>query len=349
MGRRGSADWRDRAASDLFLDTALRANLAGTGLVMLAPGPQVAEGLESAGLQVDSWHRRMSGDNPGTPWPPAGPFDFVALRLPRGKEELGMTLHAAASILKPGGTISVFGANDEGIQSVVSPLGELFSGVETVGVGGRCRVLMGRWEGDGTGLRSRIEDWRSELAFDHSELALDHPELPSTWHSYPGVFAHGRLDPGTRLLLDVLPDLPPGARVLDYGCGSGLVGFMALGKGAGVRVDLLDVDSIALLAAKENVPKGRLLLREGFPPREEGTYGAILSNPPFHRGKAEEPGMIEAFVQGAPGLLDRKGLLAFVAQKRLPVEKLLRSLFRDVDILGEDRTYRVWKGTSPRR
>ncbi len=253
-----------------------------------------------------------------------------------------MALHAAASVLRPGGTISVFGANDEGIQSATAPLSELFSGVETVGVGGRCRVLKGRWEGDPGDLQAGLDDWKSELT-------LDHPQLPSPWFSYPGVFARGRLDPGTRLLLDALPELPTGAKVLDYGCGSGPVGFMALKKGSEVRVDLLDVDSVALLAAKENVPEGRVLLQDGLPPRELGAYDAILSNPPFHRGKAEEPGMIDTFVQESPGLLARKGSLVFVVQKRLPVGDLLKRLFHEVDVLGEDGTYRVWRGKIPRK
>ena len=206
-----------------------------------------------------------------------------------------MALHAAASVLRAHGTIFVFGANDEGIQSAGKLLGSLFSGVETLGVGGRCRVLSAHWDGDPASLRGRAEDWRTEVS-------LDHPQLPSPWYSYPGVFAHGRLDPGTRLLLDSLPDLPAGSRTLDYGCGSGPVGFLALQKGTGVEVDLLDVDSVALLAAKENVPEGRILLRDGLPPPGEKKYGAILSNPPFHRGKAEEPDMIEEFIQGAPAL-----------------------------------------------
>lgn len=316
--------------------------LSGAGLVMLATSSVVAEGLKAQGLEVDSWNRRVSGGYPGTTWPSGGPFDFVALRLPRGKEELGMALHAAASVLRPGGIIAVFGANDEGIQSVAAPLSQLFSGVETLAVGGRCRVLKGRWERDPRDLRADLGDWKEALA-------LDHPGLPSPWYSYPGVFAHGRLDPGTRLLMDVLPGLPTGARVLDYGCGSGPVGFMAFSKGREVTVDLLDVDSVALLAAEENVPEGRVLLNDGFPPEGSEGYDAIFSNPPFHRGKAEEPGMIDSFVRESPGLLSRKGSLVFVAQKRLPVRDLLQRLFHEVDILGEDGTYRVWRGKVPRK
>lgn len=309
---------------------------------MLASGPQVAQGMKTQGLEVDSWNRRGTGENPGTPWPSGGPFDIVVLRLPRGKEELDMALHAGASVLRPGGTITVFGANDEGIQSASAHLSQLFLDVETAAVGGRCRVLKARWGGDPRDLRADLEDWKTELALGHSGL-------PPTWYSYPGVFAHGRLDSGTRLLLDVLPGLPTGARVLDYGCGSGPVGFMALKKGRDVKVDLLDVDSVALLAAGENVPDGRVLLRDGLPSKESGPYDAIFSNPPFHRGKAEDPGMIDAFVEGAPALLARKGILALVAQKRLPVEKLLRTRFRHVDVLGEDGTYRVWMGRGLRR
>jgi 16S rRNA (guanine1207-N2)-methyltransferase len=266
----------------------------------------------------------------------------AALRLPRGKEELSMSLHAAASVLIPGGIVLVYGANDEGIRGAASVMNELSDRVETAATGGRCRVLKGVLKVDGRAVRDSLEEWRSEVA-------LDHPHLPARWISYPGVFAHGRLDEGTRLLLDSLPTLPPKARVLDYGCGSGIVGYVALHRGEGVAVELLDVDSVALKAAADNVPGAVVRLHDGLPTPDEEPFDAIFSNPPFHRGKAEDPEMIVSLIRGAPGLLRQWGVLVFVAQRRLPLAKPLGEHFRAVEVLAEDSTYRVWEGRNPRK
>jgi 16S rRNA (guanine1207-N2)-methyltransferase len=252
-----------------------------------------------------------------------------------------MSLHAAASVVRPGGTILVYGAKDEGIQGALGTLGDLFHEAETVAIGGHCRVLRACRGEEVPGIRTPLTAWKS------SSLP-GHPELPPDWISYPGVFAHGRLDDGTSLLLDALPDLPPGSRVLDYGCGSGVVGYVAGRRGEGLEIEMLDVDSVALEAAIENVPGIRVHLRDGLPPVEVGSFDAILSNPPFHRGKAEDPEMIVSLVRGAPALLRPKGILVFVAQRRLPLEGSLRRSFRDVTILAEDPTFRVWMGRRPK-
>ncbi len=116
-----------------------------------------------------------------------------------------------------------------------------------------------------------------------------------------------------------------------------------------MEVDLLDVDAVALEAARENLPGSRVHLREGLPPVEDGPFDAILSNPPFHRGKAEDPEMIVSLVRGAPALLGPRGVLVFVAQRRLPLEGVLERYFKDVSVLAEDSTFRVWKGERPRK
>ena len=82
---------------------------------------------------------------------------------------------------------------------------------------------------------------------------------PSTrpWATYPGVFAAKRIDEGTALLIGVLPPLRADARVLDYGCGSGVIGASAAARAPAIALDLLDNDSVALEAARENVPGAR--------------------------------------------------------------------------------------------
>ncbi len=318
-----------------------RLDVMGPVLVMGDPRSDLLDALASFDHEVTVWNRRALCGESGDPWPPPGPFRTVALRLPRDKGELAMGTHAAASVLRRGGRLLVYGANDEGVQAALPSLSELFLEVSTLAVGGRCRVIGGVRPAETRGLKGTLEEWKSVLR-------LDYPGLPPVWVSYPGIFAHGRLDGGTRLLLDALPPLARGSRVLDYGCGSGVVGHVARTRGEEVAVELLDVDAVALEAARENVPGCRIHLEDGLPQVELGFYDAIFSNPPFHRGKAEDPEMIVSLIKGAPVLLGPTGMLLFVAQRRLQMKGPLERSFQDVTVLAEDRTFRVWKGEKPK-
>jgi 16S rRNA (guanine1207-N2)-methyltransferase len=250
-----------------------------------------------------------------------------------------MGLHAACSVLLPGDPLLLYGAKDEGIESALREQ-ELFEKAVTLGVGGRCRVLGAVRVLDPVGLKGTLTAWKSLFS-------PGFPGLPDEWVSYPGIFAHGHLDPGTRLLLGALPELAPGSRILDYGCGSGVVGYLALNRDQGTEVDLLDVDAVALAAAAENLPEGRVILGDGLPGETKDRYHAILSNPPFHVGKGEDPGLIVHLVEGAPRLLTRGGMLVAVAQRRLPLRPALQRNFGRIRVLAEDGTYRVWEAREP--
>ena len=114
--------------------------------------------------------------------------------------------------------------------------------------------------------------------------------VPS-WHEAPcdPHAAVVRLDPGmafgtgshpsTRLVLRWLArTLAPGASVLDYGCGSGILAIAAAKLGS-VRIDAVDVDPLALAATMDNARANEVALRalppERLPP---GDYDVVVAN-----------------------------------------------------------------------
>ena len=92
--------------------------------------------------------------------------------------------------------------------------------------------------------------------------------------------------------------------------------------------DFLDVDAVALAAARENVPGARLIPSDGFDALEHERYDLIVSNPPFHEGKVETGRVVERLVRGAPDHLETDGSLVLVTQRRLPLAALLASTFK---------------------
>jgi ribosomal protein L11 methyltransferase len=111
-----------------------------------------------------------------------------------------------------------------------------------------------------------------------------------TWHEPPaGMHATVRLDPGlafgtgshpsTRLVLSFLErHVRGGERVLDYGCGSGILAIAAAKLGAG-HVDAVDVDAEAVQTAADNARANRVTLRAAAPEvLEPALYDLVVSN-----------------------------------------------------------------------
>src|ERR1700741_4909895 len=61
-----------------------------------------------------------------------------------------------------------------------------------------------------------------------------------------GVFSPGRLDPGTRLLLDAAPPPPPDGDFLDLGTGYGPLALALAKRSPGARIWAVDVNKRAL-------------------------------------------------------------------------------------------------------
>lgn len=110
-----------------------------------------------------------------------------------------------------------------------------------------------------------------------------------TWHEVPeGARQVIRLDPGlafgtgthptTRMCLRWIAANPPrGQRVLDYGCGSGILAIGAALHGA-TSVDAVDIDPAAVQATQDNAAANGVQLAAGLPDRAEGEYDTVLAN-----------------------------------------------------------------------
>lgn len=110
-----------------------------------------------------------------------------------------------------------------------------------------------------------------------------------TWHEPPLQARQViRLDPGlafgtgthptTRMCLRWIATHPvAGQRVLDYGCGSGILAIAAARYGA-AAVDAVDIDPAAVAAAQANAAANGVQIATGLPELAAGRYGTVLAN-----------------------------------------------------------------------
>jgi ribosomal protein L11 methyltransferase len=109
-----------------------------------------------------------------------------------------------------------------------------------------------------------------------------------TWHEPPPQAIQViRLDPGlafgtgthptTRMCLRWIATHPVGERVLDYGCGSGILAIGAARFGA-THIDAVDIDPAAVQATRDNASANGVQLNAGLPDHANGRYDSVLAN-----------------------------------------------------------------------
>lgn len=114
------------------------------------------------------------------------------------------------------------------------------------------------------------------------------PDLHFECDTDAGMFSPGRLDPGTRLLLETAPPPPASGHLLDLGTGYGPLALAMAARSPGATVWAVDVNERALALCARNAARAGLAnIRCVTPeaPELPGQFGAIWSNPPIRIGK----------------------------------------------------------------
>jgi len=251
--------------------------------------------------------------------------------------------------LPQGTPLQLVGENQGGIKRVLKVLAALGLGCRKLDSARRCSLFETRLG------RVAIDP---DAAWTSFEVELGEERL--TLASHPGVFGHGKLDDGTRLLLETLPGaLPSGdvlGDVLDMGCGDGILAAWLARRGAAVTA--VDVNAFAVEATRRSLAanglagealSGETLESDVYSVLAGRTFDAIVSNPPFHQERAIDYGPAARLIEEAPAHLKPGGQLILVANAFLPYPDRLERAFGGFEILADDRRFRVYRAISPDR
>ncbi len=260
---------------------------------------------------------------------PDGSCGGITILAPQGVLERRYTLAHALRALTPGGQLTALAPKDRGGQRLPKELAEFGCAVDQASRRHHriCAVV------------------RPERPMGLDEaIAAGGPQAPpllGLW-SQPGIFSWDRPDPGSLMLIRHLPPLAGiGA---DLGCGVGLLALRALEGAALRRITLIDIDRRAIDAARRNV----------FDPRTEFAWSDIrrgtlqdldfvVMNPPFHDGGAEDRSLGEAFIRRAAASLRPGGVCWLVANRHLPYEAHLKSLFASVRLAEQGDGFKIYE------
>ncbi len=268
--------------------------------------------------------------------------DTTALVLPREKDRLDMTLQAVTATMRPAGRLWLVGENRAGIKSSPRLLRQYFRHVEKLDSARHCGLFEAR---------EPLATEPFELERFEKKWRLDRPGRQLELVTLPGVFAHGRLDAGTALLLDAMENVAIGGDILDFASGCGVVGITALDTDPGARLTLLDDSALAIEAGKRSLAANGLsatsLASNGLD-ELEGRFDWILSNPPFHRGVRDDLDIAADFFQRAGTFLAEKGRILVVFNRHLPYEGWLRNQFNSVIRRASSREFTVIEANKPK-
>ncbi|MEV7686909.1 methyltransferase [Streptomyces bungoensis] len=167
--------------------------------------------------------------------------------------------------------------------------------------------------------------------------------------NHAGVFCADRLDVGTRFFLRHLPAGPGAGRVVDLGCGNGVVGTAVALADPEAEVLFVDESFQAVASAeatyKANGVPGHAEFRvgDGLAGVAPGSVDLVLNNPPFHSHQATTDATARRMFTGAKRALRPGGELWVVGNRHLGYHVLLKRLFGNSRLVASDPKFVVLK------
>lgn len=128
-------------------------------------------------------------------------------------------------------------------------------------------------------------------------LNINLKDVALSFETSDKLFSPNQIDQGTQAMLSTI-DFHPDDKVLDLGCGYGVVGILAARLIGQERVVMVDVDPNAVTLAKKNAENNgisgiSIFVSDGLSEVEEDNFTIILSNPPYHEDFSVPKGFIE--------------------------------------------------------
>jgi 16S rRNA (guanine1207-N2)-methyltransferase len=183
-----------------------------------------------------------------------------------------------------------------------------------------------------------------ELLVDRSYRIINHASL----------FSRDRLDRGSRLLLENMPVSDRYRRIVDLGCGNGVIGIIAAALNPAARLLFCDESYMAIASAEENFRAAFAGSREAAFRVDDGLrgvdsdgYDLVLVNPPFHQQHSVGDAVAWQMFKQARRVLTAGGELHIVGNRHLAYHGKLKKLFGNCQTVATDSKFVVLRSFRP--
>ena len=265
-----------------------------------------------------------------------GDSDTLIYYWPKNKPEAQFQLMNLLSLLPVGTDIFVVGENRSGVRSAEQMLAE-FAPLNKVDSARRCGLYHGRLE--------------KQPTFDAKNFWGEYQLDTLSIKTLPGVFSRDGLDVGSQLLLSTLTPHTKG-KVLDVGCGAGVLATVLASHSPKVRLTLCDVSAPAVEASRATLAangfEGEVFASNVFS-EVTGRFDMIISNPPFHDGLQTSLEAAQTLIRGAVRHLNSGGELRIVANAFLPYPAVLDETFGFHEVIAQNGRFKVYRTVMTRQ
>ncbi|GAB5379872.1 MAG: methyltransferase [Aliiglaciecola sp.] len=242
------------------------------------------------------------------------------------------------------------------IRAVIDDSTQIVAAAKAKSIQKSTLALFEKYIGDP---RTSLARKKSRLIFCDKNLNNGSPvsPFPTLWKTDDGlfeianhanVFARQQMDIGARFLLQHLPPASS-KKVVDLGCGNGVIGLYMLKNNPDCQVTFVDESYMAIASAKQNIehnmPKKlaqcEFLVSNCLEQTTENAFDIVICNPPFHQQNTITDHIASQMFEDAKSRLKKGGELRIIGNRHLDYPQKLKRLFGGFKVVASDRKFSI--------
>jgi len=168
-------------------------------------------------------------------------------------------------------------------------------------------------------------------------------EYKKPYKQFVGVFSGDHIDYATQFLLSVINLKSHEIKILDLGCGNGIIAdYLSIGR-KNLELYLLDDNILAVESAKLNVPSGNVIWDYNLDSFDDTFFDVVVTNPPFHFEHQIDISVPLNLFENCKRIIKTKGRLIIVANKHLNYKTHLTKWYESVEVLSENNKFVIYQ------
>lgn len=269
-------------------------------------------------------------------------FDLIIIRIPKHNSLLAFQLRSLAKLINQDTAILAAGMTKD-IHNSTTALFEKYIGKATTShAKKKARLIFSR--------ASSTPKMSNENLHDIKIYELENYAVKS--YGLPGVFSRESLDIGSRVLLNYLPKTKGNKKLIDLGCGTGILGTIVAKGNPTLNLTFCDESFLSVESAKITYQKNigrnaKFYVTDVLTGLKNNDYDHILCNPPFHQQNVQTLSIANKMFKQSALKLKSSGELRVVANRHLKYRPMLSQYFKNVKMISNDSKFVVWLATHP--
>lgn len=165
--------------------------------------------------------------------------------------------------------------------------------------------------------------------------------------NHANVYSREKLDIGARYFIENLPKVAKNSKVIDLGCGNGVIGLTILASQPTASIQFVDESQMAISSAKCNVETNlpelrsqcQFHLNDCLTEVESNSVDLILCNPPFHQQAATTDHIAWQMFKDSHRVLKKGGELRIIGNRQLAYHIKLKRIFGNETLIASNNKF----------